>query len=461
MDAGSDAYTRVRSDPFDGTTMPISYIPNWTKTEYQNKALRFEEIPISDYIATPLYDALSLANTQINTKTSQIIHYTYITPYMGSYRLNYKENDGSHLGVDIRAPIGTPVLSIANWVIIRTTEADATGNKFVVIRHDNVPYNGKNTTLYSGYLHLSQINVTEWTKVRKWDMIGRVGMTGIATTPHLHIQIDTPDAPFHPYWPFNYSDSSKAGFSFYQSVNAGLGRESAEKYSIHPMSFINTFLGGIESVKVTAPPQINQSIWGTIIEDTAGQDERKALLGSEYSQQIITCQKNRFSDVWENSPLGKLLYPLVDSKCLFQEDGQFESKKTLTKWEALILIMSYYNIQPVSGTSHFLDIPIGDILQWYALIAYRRWILDGNYAEPNKIITKEDFAELIVKVSWTGPNPSQIRIYNDVDSMNLRFSAIQSFGFMTKARGGKFSPKSILTRGIAAQMLGNIHQQTK
>jgi hypothetical protein len=45
--------------------------------------------------------------------------------------------------------------------------------------------------------------------------------------------------------------------------------------------------------------------------------------------------------------------------------------------------------------------------------------------------------------------------------MNLRFSAIQSFGFMTKARGGKFSPKSILTRGIAAQMLGNIHQQTK
>jgi murein DD-endopeptidase MepM/ murein hydrolase activator NlpD len=114
MDAGSDAYTRVRSDPFDGTTMPISYIPNWTKTEYQNKALRFEEIPISDYIATPLYDALSLANTQINTKTSQIIHYTYITPYMGSYRLNYKENDGSHLGVDIRAPIGTPVLSIAN-----------------------------------------------------------------------------------------------------------------------------------------------------------------------------------------------------------------------------------------------------------------------------------------------------------------------------------------------------------
>lgn len=119
--------------------MPISYIPNWTKTEYQNKSTRFEEIPISDYIPTPLYDPTSLADIRSTSKTSQIIHYTYFTPYMGSYRLNYKENDGSHLGVDIRAPIGTPVLSIANGVVIRTTEADASGNKFVVIRHENVP----------------------------------------------------------------------------------------------------------------------------------------------------------------------------------------------------------------------------------------------------------------------------------------------------------------------------------
>lgn len=97
MNAGSDAYTKIHADPFDGTTMPISYIPNWNKSEYQSKSIRFEEIPISDYIPTPLYDPLSLSNTDINSKTSQIIHYTYITPYMGSYRLNYKENDGSHL----------------------------------------------------------------------------------------------------------------------------------------------------------------------------------------------------------------------------------------------------------------------------------------------------------------------------------------------------------------------------
>gem|GEM_PF-6991185 len=78
--------------------MPISYIPDWSKTENQDKTKRFEDISISDYLPIPLYDALSLSSDiQSSTKSSLILHYTYITPYMGSYRLNYKENDGSHL----------------------------------------------------------------------------------------------------------------------------------------------------------------------------------------------------------------------------------------------------------------------------------------------------------------------------------------------------------------------------
>ncbi len=96
-------------------------------------------------------------------------------------------------------------------MVVRANEADATGNKYIIIRHDNVPLNGSKTTLYSGYLHLSEILIKEGTKIKKGDMIGRVGMTGIATTPHLHLQIDTNDAPFHPYWHFTSTEAKNAG----------------------------------------------------------------------------------------------------------------------------------------------------------------------------------------------------------------------------------------------------------
>jgi hypothetical protein len=82
MDAGSDAYTKIISDPFDGTIMPITYIPDWSKIENQDKSRRFEDIPISDYIPIPQYDALSLSETNNSSKTSMIMHFTYITPYM-------------------------------------------------------------------------------------------------------------------------------------------------------------------------------------------------------------------------------------------------------------------------------------------------------------------------------------------------------------------------------------------
>ena len=98
MDAGGDNYTHIRSAPFDGTIMPITYIPDWTKTENQDKSKRFEDISISEYIPMPTYDASTLARDLNNsTKSSIILHYTYTVPYMGSYRFNYKENDGSHL----------------------------------------------------------------------------------------------------------------------------------------------------------------------------------------------------------------------------------------------------------------------------------------------------------------------------------------------------------------------------
>ncbi len=319
MNAGTATYTSVHADPFDGTIMPILYIPNWSKIQYQNKTTRFSDIPISDYLPLPTYDTTALLDIANPSKSSLILHYTYITPYMGSYRLNYRENDGSHNAIDIRAPIGTPVLSIANGVVVRTVEADATGNQFVVIRHEGVPVNGRSQNLYSGYLHLSEITVREGSKIRKGDMLGRVGISGITTTPHLHIQIDTEDAPFHPYWPFSSTDSRASGLSIFESVNAGLGRDNAMRYSLHPMNFINSFISGVTSSASTiainsiqdlqSAPQIpterelvpvNASVESIIAGMSTAPATSKASTGIKpnvVTSTPKTCEKKRFSDM--------------------------------------------------------------------------------------------------------------------------------------------------------------------
>lgn len=458
MSAETDAYIKIQSDPFDWTVMPISYIPDWSKVENQDKTKRFEDISISDYLPIPLYDALSLgSDIQNSTKSSLILHYTYITPYMGSYRLNYKENDWSHLWVDIRAPIWTPVLSIANGVVVRTIQADATGNKVIVVRHDGVPINGGKESIYSGYLHLSEILVTEGTKVRKGDMIGRVWMTGIATTPHLHIQIDTKDAPFHPYWPFTSSESRQANLGFFDSVNAGLWKEKAKAYSIHPMNFINMYLGWIQ----TEQTSINSEQTKPII-NTQSSEMQKVEVASYNSAPKDECERKRFLDVAEKSTLWKMLYPLIDNKCLFQSEwAYFTPRNSLTMREALIMIMNYYKVEPEIWTSPFLDIPIGDIMQWYAISAYRLGIIDGNYAYPDKILSKEEFIELVVKVGRPQRNPSQLRIFADVDTMNPKFGTIQDYALMIRAKWGKIYPKTIMTKAIAVQALANIEKAKK
>jgi hypothetical protein len=478
MNAWADNYAHIRSEDFDGTVMPITYIPDWTKVENQDKTKRFEDIDIKNYLPIPTYNAETLARDLNNTtKSSTILHFTYTVPYMWSYTFNYKEYDGSHLWVDIRAPIWTPILSIANGVVVKAVEADATGNKYVVIRHDNVPYEGKKVSLYSGYLHLSQITATEGTRIRKWEMLGRVGITGITTTPHLHFQIDRAEAPFHPYWPFTSSDSRSAGLWFFESVNRGLWKEKALQYTIHPMNFINNYLGGyslwndsgktgdIQNQAQWEAIRQAESIQQVVVSEILGEEalfrEREIMIWSYFSESKNVCQNKRFSDISEKTSFWKSLYNLVDTYCLFQQDWTFQPKDSITLREAVINIMKFYKIEWASWTSHFLDLWISDELQWYAVVLYRRWIIDGNYFNPNKILTKWDLIKLIVRVGNIPENPWQIRIYSDVDSLNPNFWYIQSYALAIRSRGGRFYPDTILTRATFAQIIIGLEKASK
>lgn len=86
-----------------------------------------------------------------------------------------------HLGTDYGAPIGTPVQSIGDGRVIYAGWKGADG-RLVKIRH----INGYETY----YMHLSRILVRAGQRVVQGQTIGRVGMTGLATGPHLDFRIE-------------------------------------------------------------------------------------------------------------------------------------------------------------------------------------------------------------------------------------------------------------------------------
>jgi murein DD-endopeptidase MepM/ murein hydrolase activator NlpD len=89
-----------------------------------------------------------------------------------------------HYGIDIAAPLGTPVRAARSGrVVIAAANNgwnDGYGN-FVVIDH------GDGTRSY--YAHLSSVNVAVNQVVSNSTMIGQVGSTGSSTGPHLHFEV--------------------------------------------------------------------------------------------------------------------------------------------------------------------------------------------------------------------------------------------------------------------------------
>jgi murein DD-endopeptidase MepM/ murein hydrolase activator NlpD len=86
----------------------------------------------------------------------------------------------AHLGVDYRAPAGSPVVAVADGVVVSAGVNGGAG-RMVHLRHPN----GFETQ----YLHLSSIAVRQGTRVGQGELIGRVGSTGLATGPHLDYRL--------------------------------------------------------------------------------------------------------------------------------------------------------------------------------------------------------------------------------------------------------------------------------
>jgi hypothetical protein len=102
--------------------------------------------------------------------------------------------DVVHTGIDIPAPLGTPVLAAgpgrvtwAGYGLYRGVEDPTDPYGLAVVIKHSFGYQGQR--LYTVYGHLERIDVLVGQQVETGDVLGLVGQTGKVTGPHLHFEV--------------------------------------------------------------------------------------------------------------------------------------------------------------------------------------------------------------------------------------------------------------------------------
>lgn len=95
-----------------------------------------------------------------------------------------------HTGVDISAPVGTPVHATADGIVIHAGWNGGYG-RCVIIDHGN--------NYQTWYAHLSRLDVIQGQEIRQGETLGAVGSSGRSTGSHLHYEVRIGSTPVNPY----------------------------------------------------------------------------------------------------------------------------------------------------------------------------------------------------------------------------------------------------------------------
>lgn len=91
-------------------------------------------------------------------------------------------HDALHIGIDYVAPVGTPIVAVADGTVLFVGSFSGYGN-FVIVQH------GGGYTTHYGHLSAYAPGLTVGGHVRRGQVLGKVGATGLASGPHLHFEI--------------------------------------------------------------------------------------------------------------------------------------------------------------------------------------------------------------------------------------------------------------------------------
>lgn len=176
------------------------YIDEGVATSTRNEAAYAENakyfVPVRQSSSPELYYTESFIIPTKGRLTTEFGETRHVNDAPTSYR---------HSGLDIAAPLGTPVYAVNRGKVVLSMDMILTG-KTIVIDHGQ--------GLFSVYFHLDTLLVQEGTMAKRGEQIGTVGTTGFSTGPHLHLTMSYYNVNLEPGYflvgePITYSNYAK------------------------------------------------------------------------------------------------------------------------------------------------------------------------------------------------------------------------------------------------------------
>ncbi len=148
-----------------------------------------EDINLEEVNQQEILQAMRVMESKLSTKPSIWPLHGRINSSFGYRRAPFGGRRSFHKGIDIKGRVGAPIVASAMGTV---TQAGFSGAYGIVVTID---HGGGFITKYA---HMQSASVSVGQKVKRGEMVGRVGMTGRTTGPHLHYEVRVGGVPVNP-----------------------------------------------------------------------------------------------------------------------------------------------------------------------------------------------------------------------------------------------------------------------
>ena len=197
-DAGPSATLAVTLASGMGIATPLAIAPRAWEIERVDVGKRPGTAPSEEYERRRKVEVARITAARATDNGGDGWRQSFVWPAMGrlsgrfgAQRIYRGEPGAYHSGLDITGGTGTPFVAPADGVVILAADEPFTLEGHLLMIDHGMGLN-------SAFLHCSQLLVKEGDHVRQGQVIGRIGMTGRATGPHLHWSVRWQDRRLDP-----------------------------------------------------------------------------------------------------------------------------------------------------------------------------------------------------------------------------------------------------------------------